>query len=110
MSHSITNNSINSNNTLNKSQNVIDGHMSNLKIIETELYRKHLYNNIVDKVSYKLKTYLDSKEIQHFLLRYIFNKIIERLPKNDPIFIYKYSDICYLQVEKDFELKILKLM
>lgn len=78
-------------------------------IIETELYRKHLYHNIIDKVSYKLKDYLDSKEIQHFLLRYIFNKIIERLPDDDPIFIHKYSEICYLQVEKDFEFKDIKI-
>jgi len=79
------------------------------KIIETELYRKNLYNNIIDKVSCKLNKHLELKEIQHFLLRYIFNKIIERTPENDPIFIYKYSDICYLQVEKDLEFKNIKI-
>lgn len=75
------------------------------KIIETELYRKHLYDDIIDKVSHKLNKYLDLKEIQHFLLRYIFNKIIERTSNDDPIFISKYSEICYLQVEKDLEFK-----
>jgi len=99
MNNSIINNSIDYNNTVNNSK----------KIIEIELYRKQLYNNIVDKVYDKLKTYLESKEIQHFLLRYIFNKIIERLPQNDPVFIHKYSDICYLQVEKDFEFKDIKI-
>jgi hypothetical protein len=75
------------------------------KIIETELYRKHLYNSILEKLSLKLNKYLDSKEVQHFLLRYIFNKIIERTNDNDPIFIHKYSPISYLQVEKDLEFK-----
>lgn len=79
------------------------------KIIETELYRKKLYNNIIDKISEKLKIYLENKEIQHFLLRYTFNKIIERCNNEDPIFIPKYSEICYLQVEKDFEFKNIKI-
>ena len=81
----------------------------NSNIIETEIYRKQLYNNILEKVTEKLKIFLESKEIQHFLLRYIFNKIIERLPENDPVFIPKYSEICYLQVEKDFEFKDIKI-
>jgi hypothetical protein len=75
------------------------------KIIETELYRKHLYSNIIDKVAVKLTKYLEMKEIQHFMLRYIFNKIVERKPENDPVFISQYSDICLLQVEKDLEFK-----
>lgn len=79
------------------------------KIIETELYRKILYNNIIDKVSEKLKLYLETKEIQHFLLRYTFNKIIERQNYNDPVFIPQYSEICYVQVEKDFEFKNIKI-
>ena len=82
---------------------------NNLKIIETEFYRKKLYNDILDKVTLKLTNYLETKEIQHFLLRYIFNKIIQRLPENDPIFIPQFSDICYLQVEKDFEFKNIKI-
>jgi hypothetical protein len=79
------------------------------KIIETELLRKNLYNNIIEKVSEKLKKYLQQKEIQHFILRYIFNKIIERRSENDPIFIPEYSDICYIQVQKDFEFKDIKI-
>jgi hypothetical protein len=75
------------------------------KIIETEIYRKNLYNSILDKVFLKLNKHLDTKEIQHFLLRYIFNKIIERTQENDPVFIPQYSEICYLQVEKDLEFK-----
>ena len=78
-------------------------------IIETELYRKTLYNDIIDKVSHKLNKFLESKEIQHFLLRYIFNKIIERTLEDDPFFIPKYSEICYLQVEKDLEFKNIKI-
>ena len=81
----------------------------NSNIVEIELYRKQLYNNILEKITEKLKTYLNEKEIQHFLLRYIFNKNIERIPENDPVFIHKYSDICYLQVEKDLEFKDIKI-
>lgn len=78
-------------------------------IIETELMRKQLYHNIIHKITDKLQDYLQPKEIKHFLLRYIFNKIIERRPDNDPIFIHEYSEICYLQVLKDFEFKNIKL-
>jgi|LauGreDrversion4_2_1035121.scaffolds.fasta_scaffold15447_4 hypothetical protein len=74
-------------------------------IIETELYRKYLYNDIIDKVADKLRKYLEMKEIQHFMLRYIFNKIVERTSDNDPVFIHQPSDICLLQVEKDLEFK-----
>jgi len=81
----------------------------NIKIIEIELFRKQLYNNLLDKVSERLKQYLQQKEIQHFVLRYIFNKIIERRVENDPVFIPEYSDICYLQVEKDFEFKNIQI-
>jgi len=82
---------------------------NNLKIIETELFRKTLYNDIIDKVSEKLKKYIEIKEIKHFLLRYTFNKIIERTDHDDPIFISRYSDICYLQVEKDLEFKDIQI-
>lgn len=89
--------------------NNIDNETPCNKIIETELYRKKLYNNIIDKVSHKLNKYLELKEIQHFVLRYIFNKIIQRTYDDDPIFIPKYSEICYLQVEKDLEFKNIKI-
>lgn len=79
--------------------------INNTNIIETELLRKQLYQNIIVKISEKLHTYLQPKEIKHFLLRYVFNKIIERKPENDPIFIPEPSIICNLQVEKDFEFK-----
>jgi len=78
---------------------------SHSKIIETELYRKYLYNDIIDKVADKLRKHLEMKEIQHFMLRYIFNKIVERKLENDPVFIHQPSDICLLQVEKDLEFK-----
>jgi hypothetical protein len=90
-------------------KNISNEFQQNTKIIETELLRKRLFQEILDKISDKLKNYLQSKEIQHLLLRYIFNKIIERRPYNDPVFIHEYSDICYLQVEKDFEFKDIKI-
>lgn len=78
-------------------------------IIETELVRRNIYNNIIDKISEKLKNHIKQKEIQHLLLRYIFNKIIERRQHNDPIIIPEYSDICFLQIKKDFEFKDIKI-
>ena len=87
------------------SENSIKYINANSKTVETELLRQQLYNKIIDKVSEKLKKYLQQKEIQHFILRYVFNKIIERRSENDPVFIPEYSEICYLQVQKDFEFK-----
>ena len=83
------------------SENSIKYINANSKTVETELLRQQLYNKIIDKVSEKLKKYLQQKEIQHFILRYVFNKIIERRSENDPVFIPEYSEICYLQVQKD---------
>lgn len=83
--------------------------LNNKKIIETELSRKKLYQSILDNINEKLEKYLLIKEVQHFMLRYIFNKIIERRDYNDPIFIPEYSDICYLQVQKDFEFKNIQI-
>ena len=104
---------ISTSSTIYKLNNINDKSLSqssnNSKIIETELFRKNLYNNIIDKVSEKLKKYLDFKEIKHFLLRYTFNKIIERNDQDDPVFISIYSDICYLQVDKDLEFKNIKI-
>lgn len=79
------------------------------KIIETELVRRELYHHILEQISEKLKFYLQSKEIQHLLLRYIFNKIIQRTPEDDMIFIYKSSNICQLQIERDFKFKSIPL-
>jgi hypothetical protein len=76
-----------------------------VKIIETEIVRKMLYNSILEQVYEKLKLHLQIKEIQHLLLRYIFNKIIQRTANDDPIFIPRYSAICQLQIERDFKFK-----
>lgn len=91
---------------LNNSNN---SNISSTNIIESELYRKKLYQFILDNINEKLKKHLLIKEVQHFMLRYVFNKIIERRDYNDPIFIPEYSDICYLQVQKDFEFKNIQI-
>jgi hypothetical protein len=85
---------------------ILEGNVNKMcNIIEKELVRKSLYEHILHEISDKLDLYLQQKEIQHFLLRYIFNKIIERKDDEDPIFIFKLSEICRLQVVKDFEFK-----
>jgi hypothetical protein len=81
-------------------------------IVERELLRKNLYNNILEWLKKYLQPYLKNqnsksktkwtdKEINHLLLRYIFNKIITRTDEDDPIFIYKESEIAKEQLKAD---------
>lgn len=73
-----------------------------INIIEKELLRKKLYQEILDWMKSVIKDKLQNKDIQHMLLRYIFNKIITRTKGDDPIFIITPSIIADNQMRKDF--------
>jgi hypothetical protein len=77
-------------------------------IIETELLRKKLYEDIVVKIyNLKLTTEKDGKlkqkEVNNIVLRYLFNKIITRRDDDDPIFITDYSILADKQLIADLE-------
>jgi hypothetical protein len=78
------------------------------KILETELIRKKLYENILNKV-YKLKLqkqngkFLTIKDNSNLLLRYIFNLIIVKSINDDSIFITTVSKIANEQIIIDFK-------
>jgi len=72
-----------------------------INIIEKELLRKKLYEEILDWMKIEIKDKLQIKEIQHMLLRYIFNKIITRTKEDDPIFVMTPSIIADNQMRKD---------
>ncbi len=75
----------------------------NLSIIERELLRERLYAKITNWAVYHLKPKLKLKEVQHLLLRYIFNKVITRTATDDPVFITTPSKIAEIQIQKDFK-------
>jgi hypothetical protein len=79
-----------------------------MHLIELEIIRYKLYNDIVIQLTHKLKTYLKIKEIKHLLLRYILNRNIFTANNNnigDPLFIILKNDnkIADKQLEADFE-------
>jgi hypothetical protein len=79
------------------------------KIIERELIRQQLYNEILQNlksyllpyIKYQKKDKWGDKEFNHLLLRYLFNKIITRIDTDDPIFIYNSSKIVEKQLITD---------
>ena len=73
-----------------------------INVIETELFRKKLYDNILTWLSGKLNV-LKYKEVYNILLRYIFNKNISRTQDDDPVFITTFSELAYEQFRKDME-------
>jgi hypothetical protein len=79
-------------------------------VIERELVRMKLYNEILTSLQIWLEPYLKNqkgkerwtdKNVNQLLLRYILNKIITRLDNEDPIFIYRESSIAKEQLERD---------
>jgi hypothetical protein len=87
--------------------------MSNLinedsKLIERELLRKKLYENIISWLSCKIPQF-KQKEIEHLMLRYIFNKNITKTSLDDPIFITTRSSLAELQLTNDFKYSKLSL-
>lgn len=80
---------------------------SSHKLIETELYRKKLYDQIRANVtSMKLRCedgrLLNWKENSNLIMRYLFNKIITRQTNDDPVFIETSSDQAQKQLTEDF--------
>jgi hypothetical protein len=76
------------------------------KIIERELLREKLYNNVLQSLKthmtqYKSRNRWGDKEFNHLLLRYILNKIITKTDNDDPIFIYNTSKYAENQLIMD---------
>jgi hypothetical protein len=79
-------------------------------IIERELVRQKLYNDILQSLKNYMNPFIKNqkgkdkwgtKEFNHLLLRYILNKIITKTDEDDPIFIYNKSEIVRKQLDKD---------
>jgi hypothetical protein len=82
------------------------------KIVERELIRQQLYTEILQLLkilmgphikTQKIRDKWGDKELNHLLLRYLFNKIIGRTDNDDPIFIYNPSKIVEEQLINDFK-------
>lgn len=71
-------------------------------IIEKELIRKKLYEEILKWLYDKIKV-LTVKEVNTLLLLYIFNKNITKTDKDDPVFIITHSEIAKKQIFHDFK-------
>ena len=71
-----------------------------MSLPQIELERKKLYEGIIYWIKDEIK--LNLKEVNHLLLRYIFNKIVYRTKTDDPIFITTYSPASKEQLTKDF--------
>jgi hypothetical protein len=72
------------------------------KVVERELFRKKLYEDILQWLIKQLPK-LRYKEVCHLLLRYLFNKNITRQQTDDPVFIITKSPMAENQLKKDFE-------
>jgi hypothetical protein len=82
------------------------------KVIERELVRQQLYNDILQSLKVFMYSYLKTqknrdkwgdKELNHLLLRYLFNKIITRTHDDDPIFIFSPSKYVENQLTTDIK-------
>ena len=79
------------------------------KLIETEIQRKYLYENIIKNIQ-KLKLIqqttnkqISYKQITSILIRYLFLKNIIKTNIDDPIFITTTSQLAKQQIKLDFE-------
>jgi len=80
------------------------------KIIERELIREKLYNDILLSLKNYMGPFLKNqrpnnkwsdKEFNHLLLRFLLNKIITKTDNDDPIFIYNTSKFAENQLIMD---------
>jgi len=71
-------------------------------LIEEELVRQRLYEDILYRNCLYLFPELGEKEIYHILLRYIFNKNITKKDNDDPVFITSKSEIAEQQLKEDY--------
>jgi len=71
-------------------------------MIEIELLRKRLYNNLIHCLSKKLPK-LHTKDIYNLLLRYIFNKKVNATKDDDPVFIITECKAAGEQLMRDLE-------
>ena len=75
---------------------------NNLYLIESEILRSKIYNKeIIDWIHKKLNSNFESHKIKHLVIRYLFNKIIDRKLDDDPIFIVSESKYAETQLQED---------
>lgn len=79
-----------------------------MHLVELEIIRYKLYNNILNTLKQKLANILNIKEIKHMLLRYILNRNIFTSKNNnigDALFIILKNDnyVADKQLKEDFE-------
>ena len=86
------------------------GNTSLQNLVETELLRETLYEQLLDCVRSEILRFgsrvrLSDMQISHILLRYIFNKKATTTPgpKSDPVFVIGTSKLARHQLQRDLE-------